>query len=159
MAKPTSETTLREKRKKQTKKVDQRGITFSEKGQRVEKPSPTCELPFTDDRLEAVLKFVPLGVLMADRASGKITYANNRAVELFGINPFGLRLKERWTNRIKMLTADGEIYPPEKLISIYHSPTGSILFTGLFRAYIYRFTSPPANPMGSLCKNLPAAGS
>ena len=60
--------------------------------------------------LEAILTSIPVGVLVIEKENGKITYVNNRAIELFGVDP---RNVENIKSLTKQLTLCGEIYPQE----------------------------------------------
>jgi PAS domain S-box-containing protein len=60
--------------------------------------------------LEAILTSIPVGVLVIEKENGKITYVNNRAIELFGVDP---RNVENIKSLTKQLALCGEIYPQE----------------------------------------------
>ena len=47
---------------------------------------------------------------------------------------------------------------PLTVIAPFSSPNGSVKFTGSFETYAYRLRSPPAKPMGSVCRKRPSVG-
>jgi PAS domain S-box-containing protein len=70
---------------------------------------------FAGTGIYSILKLVPVGIIILENPSGKITYANDRAVELYGVNPLGLEMHNPSTKMLKMLKPNGEIYPAESL--------------------------------------------
>ncbi len=79
--------------------------------------SPTyesCILPFEAARLHDILENIPSAVMVIERPEGRITFANKRAIELFGSNPYGLKLAEHAAAH-KIYLADGKICPNEQL--------------------------------------------
>jgi len=56
-----------------------------------------------------------VGIIILESPTGRITYANDRAIELYGVNPMGLETPNHSTKKMKMLKPNGEIYPSEKL--------------------------------------------
>ena len=70
---------------------------------------------FVGTGIYSILKLVPVGVIILESPSGRITYANDRAVELYGANPIGLEVPNHSTKTMKLLKPSGETYPPEKL--------------------------------------------
>jgi hypothetical protein len=42
--------------------------------------------------LEEIVKSIPAGVIFIEKENGKIIYANDHAIQLFGANPCGLEL-------------------------------------------------------------------
>jgi PAS domain S-box-containing protein len=74
--------------------------------------SASCDLVLDKERLKNILENIPSAVLFAEKPEGKITYANKRAIELFGINPCGLELKNL---PVWIYTLDGNICPTEEL--------------------------------------------
>jgi PAS domain S-box-containing protein len=70
---------------------------------------------FAGTGIYSILKLVPVGIIILESPTGKITYANDRAIELYGANPIGLEVANHSTKRMKLLKPDGEIYPPEEL--------------------------------------------
>jgi PAS domain S-box-containing protein len=63
----------------------------------------------------SILKLIPVGIIILESPTGRITYANDRAVELYGVNPAGLEIPNHSTKKMKILKPNGEIYPPETL--------------------------------------------
>ena len=61
------------------------------------------------------MKLVPVGIIILESPTGRITYANDRAVELYGVNPIGLEVHDHSTKMMKLLKPNGEIYPIEML--------------------------------------------
>jgi PAS domain S-box-containing protein len=70
---------------------------------------------FARTGIYSILKLVPVGIIILESPSGRITYANNRAIELYGANPIGLELNNHSTKRMKLLKTNGETYPTEQL--------------------------------------------
>ena len=70
---------------------------------------------FAGTGIYSILRLVPVGIIILESSSGKITYANDRAIELYGINPLGLEITNHSTKVMKLLKPNGEIYPPELL--------------------------------------------
>ena len=56
-----------------------------------------------------------MGIIILESPNGKITYANDRAVALYGVNPIGLETNNHSTKMMKILKPNGETYPTEKL--------------------------------------------
>jgi PAS domain S-box-containing protein len=76
------------------------------------------------EALEAIIPFIPTGVVVIEKANGKISYVNEKAISLYGVDPRGLELPEHSTKLMKLLTLSGEVYPPEQL------PASRALLTG-----------------------------
>jgi PAS domain S-box-containing protein len=70
---------------------------------------------FAGTGIYSILKLIPVGIIILESPTGRITYANDRAVELYGINPSGLEIPNHSTKKMKILKPNGEIYPPETL--------------------------------------------
>jgi PAS domain S-box-containing protein len=66
-------------------------------------------------RIESILKTIPAGVVIIEQPDGRITYANDRAIELYGADPRGLDLETHGTKRFRLLKPDGSPYPPAEL--------------------------------------------
>ena len=64
--------------------------------------------------LEAIVNSIPSGLIVLEKENGKIVYANDRAVELCGVDPCGLEMPD-YSTKLKLLTLDCEVYPPEQL--------------------------------------------
>ena len=45
---------------------------------------------FAGSGIYSILRLVPVGIIILESSSGKITYANERANELHGVNQLGL---------------------------------------------------------------------
>jgi len=70
---------------------------------------------FAGTGIYSILKLVPVGIIILESPTGRITYANDRAVELYGVNPIGLEVHDHSTKMMKLLKPNGEIYPIEML--------------------------------------------
>ena len=70
---------------------------------------------FAGTGIYSILRLVPVGIIILESSSGKITYANDRATELYGFNPLGLEISNHSIKVMKVLKPNGEIYPPELL--------------------------------------------
>ncbi|MCW4046905.1 MAG: PAS domain S-box protein [Candidatus Bathyarchaeota archaeon] len=78
---------------------------------------------FSSTSIKTILKSVPAGLLILAKPDGRIAYVNDRAIELYGVDPRESTVK----NHIYMLkhhTTDGEICPIHKL------PARRALLTG-----------------------------
>ena len=65
--------------------------------------------------LEAIVRAIPAGVVVIENDKGKVIYTNDRAIELYRIDPRRLEMTTNSTKRVKLLTSSGDLYPPEKL--------------------------------------------
>ena len=74
--------------------------------------------------LEAIVRSIPAGVVVVEKEKGKIIYVNDHAIQLYGVDPCGLELPNHSTKLMKLLTLNGEVYPPEQL------PASKALLTG-----------------------------
>ncbi len=70
---------------------------------------------FAGTGIYSILKLIPVGIVILESPTGRITYANDRAIELYGVNPMGLETPNHSTKKMKLLKRNGETYPPEKL--------------------------------------------
>lgn len=61
--------------------------------------------------LEDILYNLPVGMFIVEKSSGEVTYANERAINLYGINPVGLKEP----GPFKLLKLNGEVYPIKDL--------------------------------------------
>ncbi|MFO7772950.1 MAG: histidine kinase [Dehalococcoidia bacterium] len=68
-----------------------------------------------ETRLKVLLKVAPSGIVIVEKPDGRISYANDRALELYGVDPRGLEMEKHSSQAMKLVTPDGAIYPPEKL--------------------------------------------
>ena len=89
------------------------GVTVKEDN-RVNATSPFCDVSLDKRRLEDILENIPLAVVVFERVEGRIIYANKRAIELHGVNPCGIALKQQ-TKDLKIYSMDGKICPTEEL--------------------------------------------
>jgi len=70
---------------------------------------------FAGTGIYSILKLVPVGIIILESPSGRITYANDRAIELYGANPIGLETRNHSAKMMKLLKPNGEIYPVKEL--------------------------------------------
>jgi PAS domain S-box-containing protein len=61
--------------------------------------------------LKEILRNLPVGMFIVEKSSGKVIYANKRAIDLYGVNPVGLRKP----GPFRLLRLDGEVYPTPEL--------------------------------------------
>ncbi len=64
-------------------------------------------------RLELVLATIPCGVIMLEAPDGRLSYVNERAIDLYGVDPTGLQIGEHPT--LGLLRPDGSLCPAEEL--------------------------------------------
>ena len=62
-----------------------------------------------------IMKYIPVGIVFLEGPNGKITYANDRAIEIYGGNPLGLEIKDLATKSVTLFRSNGEPYPTEML--------------------------------------------
>ncbi len=74
--------------------------------------------------LENIVKILPIGVVIISKDNGKVCYVNDRAIQLYGVDPSGLELANHSTKLMKLLTLNGKVYPPEEF------PASKALLTG-----------------------------
>lgn len=65
-------------------------------------------------RLETILELSPSAVVILDAPDGKFSYANKRAMQLYGFDTLGLDLAEN-VAKVKARRADGTEYPIEQM--------------------------------------------
>jgi PAS domain S-box-containing protein len=65
-------------------------------------------------RLETILETTPSAVVIIDAPSGKFSYVNKRAMQLYGFDTLGLDLDEN-VAKVKAKRADGTNYPIEEM--------------------------------------------
>ena len=70
---------------------------------------------FAGTGIYSILRLVPVGIIILESPTRTITYANDRAIKLYGVNPVGLEIPNHPTKKMKLLKPNGEIYPPENL--------------------------------------------
>ena len=56
-----------------------------------------------------------MGIIILESPKGRITYANDHAIELYGVNPVGFETHNHLSKMMKLLKPNGEIYPAERL--------------------------------------------
>ncbi len=66
---------------------------------------------FAGTGIYSILKLVPVGIIILESPYGKITFANDRAIELYGVNPLELETHNHSSKMMKLLKPNGEIYP------------------------------------------------
>ena len=69
---------------------------------------------FDRKRLETILETSPSAVVIIDASSGKFSYVNKRAMQLYGFDTLGLSLDEN-VAKVKARRADGTDYPIEEM--------------------------------------------
>jgi PAS domain S-box-containing protein len=74
----------------------------------------SCDLALDKERLKDILENIPSAVVVLEKPDGNITYANKRAIELYGVDPCGVRL-EKHAAALRIYTLDGKICPTEEL--------------------------------------------
>jgi len=94
-------------------KTGSQKTTKADKSTMAENSSHSSGVP--ERRLEALLNVVPSGIVIIESPDGKISYVNKRAIELYGVDPRGLQMESHSTRAMKLLTADGDVYLPERL--------------------------------------------
>ncbi|MCW3996917.1 MAG: PAS domain S-box protein [Candidatus Bathyarchaeota archaeon] len=65
--------------------------------------------------LDTILAAISIGVVVVEKESKKVSYANERAIELLGVDPRGLEIPDPSTKKVHLLLLGGGAYPPEKL--------------------------------------------
>ncbi len=76
------------------------------------------------EALEAIVGSIPAGVIVIEKENGRTIYANDHAIQLFGADPCGLEMPDHSTKLMKLLTLNGDVYPPQQL------PASIALLTG-----------------------------
>ena len=67
------------------------------------------------EALETIIQAIPAGVVVIEKEGGRVSYVNERAIQLYGVNPQGLEMPDHSTKLMKLLTLEGKVYLPEKL--------------------------------------------
>ncbi|MDD5398261.1 MAG: PAS domain S-box protein [Dehalococcoidia bacterium] len=75
------------------------------------------------NRLSTILRTIPSGVIIIEKPDARISYVNDRAIELLGVDRKGLKPGES-PSRYRLLKLDGSQYPMEEL------PVRRALFLG-----------------------------
>ena len=65
-------------------------------------------------RLKEVLDNIPSAVILLEKPDGLVTYANKRAIELYGVNPCGIAF-EKHAKGLKICKVDGKPCPTLEL--------------------------------------------
>lgn len=78
--------------------------------------STPCVLHFEQERLLDILDNIPSAVIVLEKPDGSITFANKRAIELYGVNPCGVKLEEH-ARVLRIHDIDGRICPTKQLYS------------------------------------------
>lgn len=91
---------------KDTPSVDTRGKSKSY--------SETSTAVLSRERLQAVLENIPSAVVVVEKPRGKIIYANNRSVELHGVNPCGLEISNH-ASKLRIFKLNGQLFPIKEL--------------------------------------------
>jgi PAS domain S-box-containing protein len=74
------------------------------------------DVEFAGTGMYSILRLVPVGIIILESPNGRIIYVNDRAMELYGVDPIGFEVpSSNSTKMMKLLKPNGEIYPPEKL--------------------------------------------
>ena len=63
-------------------------------------------LPF-----EVIIYNLPVGLIIVEKSSGRVVFANKKAVDLYGVNPIGLQ----GPGPFKLLKLNGEAFPNREL--------------------------------------------
>jgi two-component system sensor histidine kinase HydH len=61
------------------------------------------------------MKSIPVGIEFFEYPTGRITYANDRAIKLYGVDPTGLEIKDQATKLFRIYRVNGEPYSAEEL--------------------------------------------
>jgi len=78
------------------------------------------------NRLETILRTIPSGVVIVEKPDGRLSYANERALQLWGRDPRGLDMWNR-PMALRLLRPDGTVYLPKELPAIRSLLSGEIV--------------------------------
>lgn len=78
------------------------------------------------NRLETILRTVPSGVLIVEKPDGRLSYANERALQLWGRDPRGLEMGKR-PGALRLLRPDGTLFLPKELPAIRSLLSGEVV--------------------------------
>jgi PAS domain S-box-containing protein len=82
---------------------------------KLSKTPRTCDQhTLSRDMLEAILENIPSAVIIVEKPEGEIVFANNRTVELHGINPWGISFQQL-AEKLKILALNPDVYPNQQL--------------------------------------------
>ena len=73
-------------------------------------------LDLDKERFEDILENIPSAVVVLEKPDGKVTFANKRAVELYGVDPCGIQLKNH-LEFLKVYSMDGKSCLTEELFT------------------------------------------
>jgi PAS domain S-box-containing protein len=93
----------------------QENVEENPKGNKVLSSVYTCsESALEKHRLKDVLDNIPSAVILLEKPNGLVTYANKRAIELYGVNPCGIAF-EKHAKGLKICKLDGQPCPTYQL--------------------------------------------
>ena len=78
--------------------------------------SESCIWPVEQERLRDILDNIPSAVVVFEKPDGVVTLANKRAIELYGVNPCGVKLEEH-SQVLRVHRLDGTVCPTKQLHS------------------------------------------
>lgn len=76
-------------------------------------------------RLQRILENIPLAVVVVEKPRGRITYVNNRTIELHGVNPCGLEISNQ-ASKLRIFKLNGQLFPSKELYTyraLFHGET------------------------------------
>ncbi|MGF7118918.1 PAS domain-containing sensor histidine kinase [Methanobacterium oryzae] len=77
------------------------------------------------NRLETLIKTIPSAVVILEQPDGRVSFINERAKELYGMDPTGLKMEER--PKVGLLKLDGTPYHGEELPASRPLLTGEVV--------------------------------
>ena len=78
------------------------------------KPNQTeIEKALAGDSIYTIMRHIPVGIVFLECPNGKITYANDQAIEIYGVNPIGLEIKDQTVKPSSLFLSNGEPCPTE----------------------------------------------
>jgi PAS domain S-box-containing protein len=87
--------------------------------------SKTSSAILSRERLQAILENIPSAVIVVEKPRGKIIYANNRSIELHGVNPCGLEISNH-ASKLRIFKLNGQLFPSKELYTyraLFHGET------------------------------------
>jgi len=72
-----------------------------------------CAAEADRNRLETLINTIPSAVVILEQPDGEISFINEHAKELYGMDPTGLKMEKH--PKIGLLKLDGTPYPPEEM--------------------------------------------
>lgn len=106
------------------KKLEQEIIERNAIEEAIEEARYVSEL--NKNRLETILRTIPSGVVIVEKPDGRLSYANERALQLWGRDPRGLDMWNR-PMALRLLRTDGTVYLPKELPAIRSLLSGEIV--------------------------------